>query len=72
MAEYKLSYFNFKGRGELCRLLFVLADKKYEDHRFEREEWKDIKPCKYATVLSILKTSYLPRNLQIDEFVDKN
>ncbi|CAG2209652.1 HPGDS [Mytilus edulis] len=33
------------GRGELCRLLFVLADKKYEDHRFEREEWKDIKPC---------------------------
>ncbi|XP_052071714.1 glutathione S-transferase 1-like [Mytilus californianus] len=44
MAEYKLTYFNLKGRGELCRLLFVLADKKYEDHRFEREEWKVLKP----------------------------
>nr|UEP55615.1 glutathione S-transferase sigma1 [Mytilus galloprovincialis] len=59
MAEYKLTYFNLKGRGELCRLLFVLADKKYEDRRLEREEWKDIKPSMplgQVPVLTVGKT----------------
>ena len=43
MTQYKLSYFNFRGRAELIRFVFAAADQKYEDFRFEREEWPKYK-----------------------------
>ncbi|XP_072050673.1 hematopoietic prostaglandin D synthase-like [Amphiura filiformis] len=46
MPQYKLIYFNSKGRAELPRLLFAYADVEYEDFRFaNREEFLEkIKP----------------------------
>jgi glutathione S-transferase len=43
MAQYKLNYFNGRGRAELSRLVFAAAGQKYEDHRFEREQWPELK-----------------------------
>ena len=44
MPDYKLIYFNGRGRAELIRLLFAQAGVKYEDKRITREEWAEIKP----------------------------
>jgi glutathione S-transferase len=46
MAQYKLYYFNFKGRGEYIRYLFAAAGHQYEDIRFERQDW----PTKYKAL----------------------
>jgi len=44
--KYKLTYFNFHGRGECARMLFALAGVEYEDHRIEwaGDAWKEFKP----------------------------
>ncbi|CAF0717784.1 unnamed protein product [Brachionus calyciflorus] len=44
MTEYKLYYFNGKGRAEVIRLIFAAAGQKYQDIRFEREQWPELKP----------------------------
>jgi glutathione S-transferase len=43
MSQYKLTYFNGRGRAEIARLIFAAAGVKYEDHRIEREQWPQIK-----------------------------
>jgi len=43
MPEYKLTYFNARGRAEIARLLFVLADVKYTDNRVERGDFPALK-----------------------------
>jgi glutathione S-transferase len=44
MSTYKLYYFNFRGRGELIRLMLAQAGVQYEDFRFELDKWPAIKP----------------------------
>jgi len=44
MPNYKLTYFDVRGRGELARLLFALGSQKYEDIRIPRDKWMEIKP----------------------------
>lgn len=44
MSEYKLYYFNARGRGEVVRLVFAAAGQKFEDIRFTHEEWPNHKP----------------------------
>jgi len=44
MVNYKLTYFNGRGRAEIIRLIFAAADEKYEDVRLEREKWAALKP----------------------------
>ena len=39
MASYKLYYFNVRGSAESSRIIFAQADVKYEDIRFEAEQW---------------------------------
>jgi glutathione S-transferase len=43
MVQYKLNYFNGRGRAELVRLVFAAAGQEYEDVRFEREQWPEHK-----------------------------
>ncbi|XP_067684450.1 probable glutathione S-transferase 7 [Haliotis asinina] len=39
MTQYKLIYFDVRGRGELSRLLFALSGQEYEDVRIKMENW---------------------------------
>ena len=39
MSQYKLTYFNERGRGETIRLIFAAAEVPYEDIRIERADW---------------------------------
>jgi len=41
MAQYKLTYYDLKGRGEIIRLIFTVADVDFEDVRVSPEEWKN-------------------------------
>ena len=44
MSQYKLTYFNGRGRAELTRLIFAQAGVQYEDKRIAKEEWPELKP----------------------------
>ncbi len=44
MPQYKLTYFNGKGRAEVARLIFATVGVEYEDCRLSREQWMPIKP----------------------------
>jgi len=41
--SYKFNYFNARGLGETCRLIFVAADQDFQDVRFSRDEWPEQK-----------------------------
>jgi len=43
MAKIKLTYFNSRGRAELCRLILAQAGEKYEDVRIEHADWPELK-----------------------------
>jgi glutathione S-transferase len=43
MVQYKLNFYNIRGRGEVIRLIFVAAGQKYEDHRFDFDQWSEYK-----------------------------
>jgi glutathione S-transferase len=44
MPSYKLTYFNLRGKGEICRLIFAAAGVPYEDVRVDRPQWLELKP----------------------------
>ena len=43
MSSYKLTYFNWKGRGEVSRLILTKAGVKFQDVRVELEDWPALK-----------------------------
>ena len=43
-TNYKLTYFNGKGRAELTRWIFIQAGVKFEDYRLGEGEWPKLKP----------------------------
>ncbi len=43
MPQYKLIYFNGRGRGELPRQVFALAGQDFEDYRLKDGEWATFK-----------------------------
>jgi len=55
--QYKLIYFNARGRGELSRLILHCAGVPFEDFRFEMKEWPAIKSSEY-----ILKPTFILRS----------
>ena len=47
MPQYKLIYFDARGRGEAIRLTFAAAGVKYEDYRVKPGEVQEMKSSKY-------------------------
>ena len=47
MPEFKLMYFNSRGRAEATRMLFELGGIDYEDFRIEQDEWMKYKEGEY-------------------------
>ncbi|XP_066941847.1 hematopoietic prostaglandin D synthase-like [Macrobrachium rosenbergii] len=43
MPEYKLIYFNSRGRAELTRWIFAYGGIPYTDERLEKEDWPAVK-----------------------------
>lgn len=54
MSSYKLYYFNFRGRGEICRLAFAAANIDYEDIRLSVEDWVKEKASEWRTLYSYI------------------
>ena len=40
---YKLWYFDIRGRGELSRMIFTMADQPFVDRRISFDEWPNLK-----------------------------
>lgn len=43
MASYRLHYFDVRGRAEIVRMLFKLAQVEFEDIRVTESEWTRVK-----------------------------
>jgi len=46
MPSYKFTYFDARGRGELCRYILHAAGQKFVDERLTGEQWSDRKAGK--------------------------
>jgi glutathione S-transferase len=73
MSTYKLYYFNSRGRGETARLIFAAAGQKFEDVRFEREQWPSLKPQMPLGQVPVLELDgvKLPQSTSIARFLGK-
>ena len=43
MPNFKLTYFNVRGRAETSRMLFALVGQDYVDERIPFEDWPKVK-----------------------------
>ena len=73
MATYKLYYFNGRGRAEAARLVLAAAGQKYEDIRFEGEQWPSHKSEMPLGQLPVLEFNgvKLPQSISIARFLAK-
>ena len=55
MTQYKLIYFNLRGRGEVARLIFTYAGQQFEDYRVKSKEWPQFKTSTLTGKLPILE-----------------
>ncbi|XP_066941846.1 hematopoietic prostaglandin D synthase-like [Macrobrachium rosenbergii] len=73
MPEYKLIYFNAKGRAELIRWIFAYGGIPYTDERIEKDDWPAMKstipfgklPC------LVVDGKHLPQSLAMARYVAK-
>lgn len=47
MPSYTLYYFNGRGRAEVIRMLFAVADIAYNDKRIDFDDWNTFKASKF-------------------------
>jgi glutathione S-transferase len=55
MSNYKLVYFNSRGRAETSRLVFAQAGVEYEDKRVTKDELAQMKPSSPSGMLPMLE-----------------
>lgn len=55
--QYKLIYFNSKGRAELIRYIFAYSRVSYEDFRFELNDWSRFVPYTDFNNVPVLKVN---------------
>ena len=55
MSQYKLIYFDLRGRGEVARLIFKYARQNFEDFRVPMGNWSELKGTTPAGKLPILE-----------------
>ncbi|XP_028638305.1 hematopoietic prostaglandin D synthase isoform X2 [Grammomys surdaster] len=74
MPNYKLLYFNMRGRAEIIRYIFAYLDIKYEDHRIEQTDWPKIKPTLPFGKIPVLEVEGLTlhQSLAIARYLTKN
>jgi len=60
MTNYKLTYFDLRGRGEIIRLVFAAAGVQYEDYRI-KSEWAELKARKLAVHVNLVLTRFFMR-----------
>ncbi|XP_073446056.1 hematopoietic prostaglandin D synthase [Dendrobates tinctorius] len=73
MSNYKLTYFNFRGRAEIIRYLLAYTNTEFEDHRIDYKDWpaqKDEYPFGKLPVLEIDGIVYY-QSLAIGRFLAK-
>ncbi|CAF0861913.1 unnamed protein product [Adineta steineri] len=73
MPSYKLTYFNGRGRAEVSRLIFAVAGEKFEDVRYEMDQWPAHKaemPLGQIPVLEVDGVK-LPQSAAIARFLAK-
>ncbi|XP_014771129.1 S-crystallin 3-like [Octopus bimaculoides] len=62
-SSYSLHYFNYRGRAEICRMLFAAANVQYQDIRIDRSEWSRIRNRMPGGMMPMLefdnKTQYI-------------
>jgi len=71
MSTYKLIYFDGRGRGEISRLILATAGQKFEDVRYQQDEWPSHKsemPLGQMPVLEIDGIK-LPQSMTIARFL---
>ncbi|XP_029440758.1 hematopoietic prostaglandin D synthase [Rhinatrema bivittatum] len=73
MPNYKLTYFNLRGRAEIARYIFAFSGIKYEDNRLQRADWLTIKSTIPFEKIPILEVDgiILHQSLAIGRFLAK-
>lgn len=71
MSKYKLYYFNTRGRGEVARLIFLVAGQEFENIIYDKEQWPTLRletPLGHVPVLEYEGVK-LPQSLAIGRFL---
>jgi len=70
--SYKLTYFNGRGRAELCRLIFAQAGVQYEDVRIERGQWLELKPSESSCFTLLFSSRHILSLHAIDKILQQD
>lgn len=73
MPEFKLIYFNARGRAEITRWIFAYGNIPYTDERIEFSDWPARKPTIYTNKVPVLMVDGvpLPESLAIARYAAK-
>ncbi|KAI1711875.1 putative glutathione S-transferase 5 [Ditylenchus destructor] len=73
MVQYKLTYFDVRGLGEMSRCILAYAGAEYEDHRITHEQWPALKPTMPYEQLPVLEVDgvKIPQSFAIARFLAK-
>ncbi|KAG1679750.1 Glutathione S-transferase 1 [Nymphon striatum] len=72
MPKYTITYFDAKGRAEICRLILAYKEVDFEDVRLTREEWPKVKPTLptgQVPLLTLEDGTTLPQSFAIARYL---